>query len=282
MQDWQEAIGFLCRWCLLALAGAAVLLVGWAGASASASLPAELEATIILPDGLWGRTERAHLTGFFGPSASTGHPEIALCCSPDTELLLAPASAERIYPRLAVHHVGVNEVRVVGIPYSAQAFNRTEAVLQVVAPGREAWLVDASMALRAARGGDADFAECLRMIRADEPAFFHDGPVEQLPQVRLELRQAYGRTPCVFSTDKDGRPNTPLHTAWTLGPDGKHPRKPILVTGDSPLGVALARSGFTVHLLGAEAAGAELPATLHAHESSRKFKEYLKAKPIRH
>jgi hypothetical protein len=283
MQDWKEVVGFLCRWCLLALAGAGMVLVAWMTDLASGSVAADLKAAMTVPDAVWGRQQGAHLFGITSPAIPRCSYELAMCGSAESELLFAPTVGRRIYPRLSVLRIGHNAVRIIGVPYSRHAFERDEALLQIVAPGRQVCLVDAAVAPGDGAADAAGFAESLRELqRRYDVAFFHNGSVEQFAGVRRYLRKEFPGIPLVFTVDDNLKSNTLPHAAWTLKKHEGEPGEPAVVTGDASLAVSACKSGFRVHLVGAAAVRDKRAYKLQVHESFAKFKEYLRVEPIRH
>jgi len=280
MQDWKEVVGFLCRWCLLLLAGATVVVAAWAGILASASVAADLGTAMIVADAIWDRTESAYLLGIVSPALPGCHPEVAMSGSADSQLLLVPMSGKKLYPRPGVCRLGVNPVRTIGVPYCGHGLDRVDAVLVVIPPQRQVCLVDAAMVLKADSNDPAGFAACLRELQHRyDVAFLHNGPFEDLPHVRRQLRRCYPQIPVILAVDGHRGPRTSFHAAYTLKRHGRNDRRPIVVTEDPGLAHLAARSRFTMHLIASARAGGK---GLLAHESFAKFKEYLNAEPIRH
>ncbi|MHC4982832.1 MAG: hypothetical protein ACYTF6_06650 [Planctomycetota bacterium] len=283
MQDWKEALGFLCRWCLLALAFVTVVLVALASIMASASAAAGLAAEMIVPDAVWGRKEGVHLTGFATPEVARRYPQVAISSSPDSQLLLVPTSGEKISPQLSGCQVGLNHIRTIGVPYSRHSFNKADAMLHVVPPGREVCLLDAATVLDGRANDPEGLADCLSELLKDaDVVFFHEGPLEQFPHVRKRLRESYPRIGIVFFADRQLTPKTLSRMARTLAARKSESRKPVVITGDAQLANTAAAKGYPVHLLAAVATKVGRDGNPRVHESFAKFKEYLDVEPIRH
>jgi len=283
MQEWKESVGFLCRWCLLVLAGAAAVLAAWVGVLGSASAAAGLKSDLVVPDALWGRQKDAHLTGYAVPKPPRGNSELVMCSSPKSKLIIAPTYGGRIYPQLRAAEVGANRLSIRGVPYSRYAFDKAEAVIQVVPLRRDACLLDAGTVLKAESSDREAFRACLgELQKRHEVAFFHAGQLHEFLAVRRRLRQGYPSVPVIFSLDRRYQPNTLNQTAWTLKRHKDDKPRPMIVTGDSSMAAGIAPGGFTVHLVGPPEGGDEAGGQIRVHRSFAKFKEYLATQPIRH
>jgi len=249
-----EAIGFLCRWSLLALTGA-ILAAGVLACGLAASDVSQLRGEILVPDAV-AAPGRALLRGTFAPVAMVGGSSSAVArLSPPSgpaRLLTGSSGGEAVLLWPGELPPGPTRAVVLGNPYGRYAFGESEALLCVIPPHRVVFLVDAAMAA----GCGAAAADELRLGIAalsghGEIAFFHEGPQEAYEAVRDELREAFPGRAVVSALGSKPRPPASLRFARArLG--GQRPGAIRVVTAEANLAAQAAGRGFETHLIGAD------------------------------
>ena len=274
-----EIVGFLCRWCLLALAGGTAVLGAWAGAVATQAVADETGTSIILPDGFWGpaNSGRPHLSGCL--SKALRRPNPAILMSLQAGRIQTLIGAKRVFYVLVPHAgPGANPVELRGIPYGPLAFQTAAATCFMPAAGRKIFLLDARTAASGRQADGEPLRQCLAELRRrGEVALFHPGPPDAFVHSRRQSLQA-GMDLLMLCTVKDSGQamQTLWDTAWALG------GKATVITDDRELAYMAAGDGagrFHVHLISAEAE-TRPSERLKQHPSLEKFKEYLAGQPI--
>ncbi|MDY6913198.1 MAG: hypothetical protein SVT52_01890 [Planctomycetota bacterium] len=194
----REVIGFLSRWCLLALVAAAVLTGAWAGALATAAVNQDRGAALVTSDAILQQAKWARVTGSISP-CSMGYENALLLCNVRGRLPVTAGTGKgRLYADVDCPSVGLTPVTIVGTPYGALAFEKRESLLSVVEPGRTVFMLDARLVL-SVKGGDAEtLRECVHeMKKLGGVGFFHPGPAAEFVQARRDIRARYPRLPVV-------------------------------------------------------------------------------------
>ena len=275
----KEPIGSLCRWLLLAVAAGIAAGGAWVGALAACEAVSGVDAIMVVPDAVLPDPPKGQWRGWIHPPGPHGFANAALSYRQGGPAIFTPTYGRRILPQVDKHHAGVNRVTIKGNPYSAFAYQRTEAMLCIVSPQTDVFLLDPGMALSAADPGQ--LAECLAELRSrGQPAFFHPGPMREFVEVRRRLRKLESGTPVVWEMMGDPEAFAAVIQFTSrlkrLRPGGP---KPFVVTADVVLARRAGRKGLTTYLIAAPPAEA-LPGEVHQFESLAKFKEYLAGRPI--
>lgn len=276
----REAVGFICRWCLLGMSVLIVLAGAWSGVLAAAAIGDGLGSSMIVSDALWAPRENMVMLGYLSSDYFARKP-VVICEQPTTgRQTLAWAWRDRFYVRIEHARPGVNFVTVKGFPHSGLAFADQQAIFQLV-PNRDRtiFLVDARTALKPSGADDRQFRDVFNeAARRGEVAFFCPGSVGDFVDLRARARKLYPSTPILCTVRKKPDTMSALgNTAWALKRSDR--KALVVITGDPELAGKSASQGFTTFLI---AAGVQRPSRgkLHVCESLVKFKEYLAAMPI--
>jgi len=273
----REAIGFLCRWCLLASAGGFVALAAGAGASATAGVHEDVRAALVPHDWLAApasATGKVRAVGFaLVPPLAPAWVDAALVHVEGMPLTTARTYRDGCIVRPPRPREGTTPVRLRGLPYGVLAFRRGEFRIVGVPKAQRVFLVDARLAREAAGQADGDTPACLRQMRAaGAVALFHTGPPEAFVACRRRLDAAGVREPLVFLGPPRRAKHVVAQAAFYLrrGPRG---RGVEVVTGDPALARHLAAEGYSVHFVGPAAPPVGPGATLRRHASLAALKE---------
>ena len=220
----RETVGFLCRWCLLALAGVTAMAVCWAALLATAAMTAGLGADVVPSDTVCGQSAEkpAALRCYQSPVVSHSNNPHAMGVLPDGALATAYTYRGGFYLRADRSTAGRYSIRTKGLPYSALAFHNRRLRLKVLPPGRRVFLVDAELAVAVRPSQRRSLRQCLdHMRRLGDVAFFHAGDRGELLLVRDILGRKHPDTP-VLAAYHGNRPPAPLSVprmaAWDLNP----------------------------------------------------------------
>ena len=290
-ENWQEAVGFLCRWGLLALAGAVVFCAAWAGFAAAEGIAGELALDVTLPDAVWGEANQArpHMTGYLSTARSAAAPPVLMVVWRGKVQALAPHGGRRIYPGVRGGRPGANPIQIRAIPYGPFAFQHAQATFLLAAAGRPLFLLDARMLPSARQQEVAVWRQCAAAAAGrGEVAMFHPGPLAAFIRARQRLRLAGIDLPVVCSVDPDEVDLVGMRTlgavwsTWWGRPSSDKPIRPVIVvTSDRTLAASAAgdsRRRFDVHVI--DGPQAPLARDITWHASLAKFKESLAAGPI--
>jgi hypothetical protein len=280
----REIVGFLCRWCLLAGTGVAVVLVAGASVRATVSVADDVRSELTMSDWVARPAttprDRVHLWGCLTPPARVRDLQIALAAAAGRRMTLLRTEGEGCLARFERPKVGTTRLVVRGLPYSAVAFQSQTCRVVCVGPGRRAFLVDARMALALRRDQPGPWRACLRQMQArGEVVLFHPGPKPAYLRCRRELCGADCDLPLLFHGARD----LPLYTLRRALADlgrARGARRPDVVTADVGLARQAARMRCTAHLVSSGAAGGKTPPRVRRHESVAKFKVSLLPQPI--
>ena len=288
--DTRESVALLSRWALLALAGMMVLASGVALVGAAVQIARKVGAEISLSDGLWqsDHPNHVHVTGCVVGETSTAGPCVLLSSRRGRPGDIVPVNRRTIYPRLGDAGEGVHRLVVRGAPYDVLAFQQREALVVVVPPGREVYLIDASLAgqslTRQPRLLEAVLDE---LGRRGTVAIFHTGGAEEVRGARSALADLTGEMPFLHPPYRTDDPTAVLwHTAWTLNRNDRKlnrndkPGEVTVITADAGLADLARKAGFRVHQIHAAAARAPRGRAGGRFVDLAKFKEYLAARPI--
>lgn len=267
----REIVGFLSRWLLLAIMAAAGFATAGLCAGAVAGLSRGPLSSVTLPDALAARP--GYVAGYFEPPHPGKTGPAAM--SRNGGLRAVYSSGRRMLARMHGSSPGPHHVEVIGAPYGRLAFCQAEAMVWLVAPGREACLLDARFlsedsALPVLR-------DLLPTLRGEgfDVAMFWVGPEAEYEAQRRAARALHTDLPVLhMRSDKPGLPPVIASRRREFDP------LPIVVTPDAELATLSAKGGFPTFLIGGEASVTR--EHLEAMESLGEFKEAAGTRPIRH
>lgn len=278
----REALGFLCRWCLLALVGLIVPCLTWAALLATATPAAHARREVVAPDSIRQRPRDRYLVAYPDPHVRRASSTVLIVNRPDEGVCGLYSGRDHVfYIPLGKTRLGISRVLLNGVPYGPHAFCREETLLQIVSPGRRVFLIDAGAAFDLPADAERVFKDCLEKLRRRGAAvFFHPGALPDYVRVRRRLRGPYPGTPVVYRVTRKPDPMDALaYAAKTLCRRRKE--NCVVITPDANLARRAAESGFAAHLLASDEIQEGRPGRLLRHNSLAKFKEYLAREPIR-
>ena len=283
-----EIVGFLCRWCLLAVAGITVVAVAWFSVMAATEAPRRWDGEMVFGDVLWMRDTPVNMMslGYALPPLRNDNEPVLLCQGPDGQVSLVwmRALAGRATPLEAggaqVHldrpAMGVNVVRLVGVPYGHRAFQSVRLNVLVLPSDRPVLLLDAKTLLPLAQNSPEGARGLIDALAGGgEMVWIASGPQGEFVRLRRELRRVAPEAPLVLvdtaSQIGRGRLRVFLRQSNALS-------APVaLVTADELLAANGAALRLTTHLIAPAQAAAP---SITRHSSLAKFKDYVHTRPI--
>ena len=192
---------------------------------------------------------------------------------------------------------GLDDLRIVGIPYGQAAFTQARAVVKVVPDDREVFLIDGHLALVVgAETTAAPLAEawrrCVKLMAArGATALFYGSTVEQRVSVhRRLLATCPGSGVSYLGADRKAAvrgfyllvrgllPKKAIFGRKKNTPEV--PKRVTVVTDQRDIAVLAGRWGLATHLVGRSDKPIRAPDVTH-HESVGLFEQYLRAGPGR-
>ena len=254
----REIAGFLCRWCLLGMAGVIVLAATCAAILATSSLASELRTELTVPDfiGEMPAERPIALHAYVDPPVTYRSPPPAMAILADGSLRSAVRGTGDWLLLIRAAGPGLHHLTVKGMPYGPLAFLTSQALVRVIPERRAVFLVDARLASMCSRVAPRAWGRRLdEMWRRGEMAFFWSGRPREFRRLRAQLHV----------------PGSPMPLLATLGPRADYLRtlqrtqralnvrgwrnvKPTVVTADEQLAGRAAKAAFPVELHNVEAA----------------------------
>jgi len=276
-----ESVGFLCRWGLLALAGAVVLWAAWAAMAAAAAVTVDLEASVILPDTVWAPGGKMmYATGFLSASMRRGAAPLAAYQGRSGRLCFARGLEERkMQTYLPALPPGSHTLTIRGLPYSPIAFQQYHARLTVIPDATEVYMVDARLAAEGVRGNSIAMELIMAELdRLGQPVFYCPGLPERLVHLRESLAK-FPNVPLLCVLDRHGRADL----TTTLRNVTRHKlrranRKPFVITGGVEMARLAAKRGHYTHVVAPEGHIPKIP-NLRAHKSLSHLASHLAKEP---
>jgi hypothetical protein len=236
----KEQLGYLCRWGLLMLAGAVLVLVGCLYCSAVAVSSSELSAAIILPD--FVRMPAGHLWLPCYTTPASPVTRVILWHTNITGLEVSQGDTEPLHLWCECPH-GTGEYRVTarGNPYSSLAMASAQSRLRVLGPKGRIFVVDCRL-VDEALGDPNRTAVCkaavAEMKLRGQIVYFTDRPVGEMAALRDRLRGAGFEDPVLCPPEGAQSPEDLLKQ---LECDHWRPAGELtIVTGDVQLALAAA------------------------------------------
>jgi len=243
----REVLGFVCRWSLLALAGAGCMAIGWVSALVVDVAAGEVGAAFTVPDAIYPQQgdPRRLVWGYLHPHLRYPAPIMAACHSQDGPLLLVDGDSKTLYPVVEAADSGVYRVIVTGMPHSPVAFRQETAILWVVPQRRKVFLIDAATYLDASAARQAEYRGRLaEMRRRGEVALFEAGSRDEFLAHRARLRRLHPSMPLLWTPREVGDELATLNRA-------ARPVKAqsVVVTDRPALAARAASAGFATELI---------------------------------
>lgn len=289
-ERFKEITGFACRWCLLALAGSAVVAGTWAGVCGAGPMATSLRADVAALDVVCGRSDVTGAVVVISHRDSPGPAGLAhvLASLDDGALMLDWRTTDRLsVTKLPCLREGSFTVRVVGLPYGPVAFRQAEAVVGVAPQKGVVYLVDADTPLGPDQADDSPsrtWRNCVDLLsRKGRVAFFHIGIGPEYYAARQRLRQTFPKVPVEYIPGSVAETQERLwRIVNAINMDvmdaGGRPRLPIIVAVRRDLADHTSRANFPTHLVGPAEPGLTGPRKLLRHESVDAFEQYLRDK----
>ena len=286
-----EIVGFLCRWCLLAVAGITVVAVAWSSVMAATEAPTRWDGEIVFGDVLWMHDAPVDMMsfGYALPPPRDDNEPVLLCQGPDGQVWLVRIGAladEVASPEAGVAQVylerpvmGVNVVRLVGVPYGHRAFESIRLNVLVLPSDRPVLLLDAKTILPLAQDSPEGARGLIDALAGrGEPVWITSGPQREFVRQRRELRRLAPEAPLVLVDTA-----SQIDRGWLrrfLRRSNARSAPVALVTADELLAADGAALRTTTHLIAPTQAAPAAVRFITRHPSLAKFKDYVHAEPI--
>ncbi|HUT61108.1 MAG TPA: hypothetical protein VNA25_24945 [Phycisphaerae bacterium] len=272
-----EALGFLCRWCLLAVGCAAVLGAAYMGLSAAVSTGSAERVRLILVDEISRPATPTWVGCLTEPPTERDGGNLLMGGVPGGPRSFLGFWSGAFHLRSAAA-VRLSRTTACGVPYLRLSDAQAEARLLAVPTVRRVFFVEAHLAEQALAAQPQAWDRCLGLLRRrGEVAFVHPGPVVEYEAFRSRLRAAGQDEPVLGSlTRPDGSVRVLRGVAKRMGGNGA---ADMMVLTDRPaVAGAAANLGFVSHLIGA-GEGVSPHRNLRRHESLQDLIEHLIVNP---
>jgi len=247
-EPFKEIVGFLGRWCLLALAGVSALMVVCVALLAVSTTVDTMQARAVVSDAVWGGPWKTpYVVGFLVPAGRIDSHDQFLAFMPGRKPAPTRSGVGTFLADVPDSGRGLHEVAFKGMPYGSFAFDEHRAICKVIDPRRKVFAIDARLVERFLDGQADAWREFVSGMQADaEVVLFHPGPLKDYQRLREDLRARHAGIPYVFSMRRGRAVTAGLREIhWTLS-RRKGPR-PVVITADEELAEAAAAERFTVH-----------------------------------
>jgi len=249
-----EAVGFVCRWALLALAAATILAATCAVLAATAAMPGNVRARLVISDALCEQAAGKHtwVPCYQAPEAHDGISPKVMAQRPDAELVFFVSEHQAFYLSISRERPERSRLRVQGVPYSSLAFDAGWMLIHRTPRGGRVYAFDATAARVLRKDPASPWHVCLQDASTrGNVVFFSGGPAEDIPAQRRDLHEYYGRIPLLYArSDRTDALRTLSALSRKLN-SRKTPDRPmpIVITADAELAQRLAAEGFPTHLV---------------------------------
>jgi hypothetical protein len=272
----REVAGFLCRWCLLALAS--VLAASAAFVGAVAASPRQEALRLTLSDVACPASPFAAVPGRLVPSPEAPADLRLLALYGDRMRVCSYEVPYLLYLPLDPASAGDLSVRVIGVPYVFLMFGGQEGTIRLVSPGARAFLIDSSLDEAERANSPGPWARAVELMgRRGTLAFFHPGPAESLEAFRADLRHRGMAAPVLCEFADKAPALASLRLAFgSLRQQGRGPCLMTVVTDDPERASAGAALGCRAHWVmppGAAPAANDRRVTVHRDLAS--FVQFL-------
>ncbi|MFB3891156.1 MAG: hypothetical protein ACE15C_03935 [Phycisphaerae bacterium] len=168
-----EAVGFLCRWCLLALACTAIAAVLWVSAAGAVAGRGD-QTKLTFPDRI-KPPEGVPICGLLRPSNGGGSQGDFIVAPPGGEAKAAITGDSEVWILVDQARAGGNRFIVKGSPYGPTAMISQEAKVIGIGEGAELFAIDARIPLRGSGPQREGLSRRIDALRGLGTVVFFDG-----------------------------------------------------------------------------------------------------------
>ena len=269
--DRKEALGFVCRWFLLAMASAGVAAAAYVGVVAAS--PRQDVSRAIVSDGVSVGPIVEMPARLVPRPRDWRNARLLLRCGGQ----LACAEYQETDPfYLKLQGAGGDdlETRVFGVPYVYVMFGGDPGRMRLLPPGRRVFLIDSSVSLAGMGREPALWGRALvEMKRRGDLVFFHPGPAEDFEAFRADLRRKGLQAPvvCAFAEADPSRASL-ARAYYCLGGNARKGDPGDVLTDRESLAVRAAGLQFRSHwFVPPGAARKQIPPGVQAHHGLEDF-----------
>ena len=235
--DAKETTGYLCRWCLLALAAAMVLASSAAIVAEVTSVPARADHDVVISDALWAQPGMFGLSLYgqvaAGPAGWEANRFLARGANRGVSLVPMSPVSVWLRPSAFGPPVGGSEIEIMPIPYAREAFGRWSVQLVGLAGGERVYMIDANMAALAQPTPSPQLLGLLEdLARRGRVVFICSGVGERFADFRRLVDRLDGQA-MLICTNRLG-PTTSLDKAYLDKSGLSHVRGRLTVITDDP------------------------------------------------
>jgi hypothetical protein len=250
-----EAIGFLCRWCLLGLACAGLAAAGYVGVLAAS--PHQDTPRAFLSDEIFPVTNQFWILGRLVPPP-TDAPNIRFLLRVGEGVTVAEYfESEPFYASANRPAPGDFPTSVIGMPHVFLLFGADAGTLRLVAEDAKVFLIDSSLETSAGGSDPAGWTRALAaMRRRGSVALFHPGPPQAYEAYRRDLRRRGIGDPVLCALgDGESVDSTLLRARYALYTDSRRGDLATVVTDRKETAETAARLGFSARWIAPGGAG---------------------------
>lgn len=218
-----------------------------------AAAATETDWDLVIPDALWreSKTDWAAMLGYCSRKFSYQSPPLGITVWNADDYKFTGHRFDFITSRGEAGHTVV-EVR--GVPYGPFAFQKRTGNMYVVPRGKEVFLVDLRLAVRARRRSGDDFEECLaRLGRRGSVALVLCEKVENYRSAVRSAAELHFDLPVLCIDDPNGKfraMRTLQRTRNTLRHSKKDTSSPVFITDDITLARLADGEKFPTYFIG--------------------------------
>lgn len=214
--DTKEMIGYISRWCLLAMSVMLAMASSAIIFRAMATMREDPERSVVVSDAIWCKAGNfaMSLYGSVQPDPSGWDMDRLLARNPDLSLSLVAFSARHIYLTAPQPPKGLGRVEILSIPYSSAAFEKWSLQLLVPRGHETIYMIDAYMAAVSDPAATTEMLGLLTDLKRRGIVIFI---CAEQGEDFVDLRQAVDRLdPEAMLICTDRRPSEPLKTTTSL------------------------------------------------------------------
>lgn len=279
--EYKEPLGFLCRWCLLGLAGVVGLIAAWTALSSTVVSATETPGGIVSPDLICRPLDKEFADMWCYPTRPVSQlsAPIVMGAFGDGFQSVGFTYGKRILLRVPPRKEGLFSIRVSGIPYSPLAFHNSQSLLLVVREAKKVFLIDAAiLSVISSEPEKSYWCKCLNEMRElGTVVFFHSGGIDKYEKMKEKIRRRYPEIPLLFAYHK-GKTNlriTLQKVKSVLNPRGNLRQKIAVITPRTELADYTAGRGYPTHLIGQFEPTVKPMKNLYRHKTISDLEYYL-------